>query len=195
LGTFSFSPQGLTGAVTMMVNHGIITAAFFMLIGWIAQRRGSFDTAVLKGLQGPVPVLAGVFTVTMLASIGLPGLNGFVGEFLVLIGTFTTHRWWAVVATTGVVVAAMYLLWNYQQVFHGKADAETEKMSDLTTKERLTIAPLLVLIVLLGVYPKFMLDRIEPSVHRELAGITAAAPATAIQTHHVTFTSPVGGAR
>ena len=195
LGTFSFSPQGLTGAVTMMVNHGIITAAFFMLIGWIAQRRGSFDTAVLKGLQGPVPVLAGVFTVTMLASIGLPGLNGFVGEFLVLIGTFTTHRWWAVVATTGVVVAAMYLLWNYQQVFHGKADAETETMHDLTTKERLTIAPLLALIVLLGVYPKFMLDRIEPSVHRELAGITAAAPATAIQTHHVTFTSPVGGAR
>ena len=171
------------------------TAAFFMLIGWIAQRRGSFDTAVLKGLQGPVPVLAGVFTVTMLASIGLPGLNGFVGEFLVLIGTFTTHRWWAVVATTGVVVAAMYLLWNYQQVFHGKADAETETMHDLTTKERLTIAPLLALIVLLGVYPKFMLDRIEPSVHRELAGITAAAPAAATQTHHVTFTSPVGGAR
>lgn len=197
LGTFSGSEQGLTGAVVMMVNHGVITAAFFLLIGWIYDRRGAFDTGALRGLQRPVPVLAAVFTVTMLASIGLPGLNGFVGEFLVLLGTFTTHRWWAVVASTGVIVAAMYLLWNYQQVFHGKPDEDAQQMADLTRRERLTIAPLLALIVVLGVYPKFMLDRIEPAVHRELVGLSTPAPASAAmrqQIQHVA-SSPARGAQ
>ena len=173
LGTFTFTTVGLTGAVTMMVNHGIITAAFFMLIGWIAERRGGWDTGLLRGLQKPAPVLAGVFTLVMLASIGLPGLNGFVGEFLVLLGTFATHRWWGVTATFGVVVAAIYWLWNYQQVFHGKADAENAETPDLTRNERLIIAPLLVLIVFLGVFPKFMLDRIEPAVAKEVAAVVA----------------------
>jgi len=169
----------LTGAVTMMVNHGIITAAFFMLIGWIGQRRGGWDTTMLRGLQRPAPVLAAVFTVVMLASIGLPGLNGFVGEFLVLLGTFATHRWWGVVATFGVLVAAIYLLWNYQQVFHGDADEENEKTPDLTIRERLVVAPLIVLIVVLGVYPKFMLDRIEPSVAKVVSSVVHSSPAPA----------------
>ena len=173
LGTFAMSKQSLTGAVTMMVNHGIITAAFFMLIGWIGQRRGGWDTTMLRGLQRPAPVLAAVFTVVMLASIGLPGLNGFVGEFLVLLGTFATHRWWGVVATFGVLVAAIYWLWNYQQVFHGDADAANENTPDLTMRERLVVAPLIILIVVLGVYPKFMLDRIEPSVARTVAAVVA----------------------
>ena len=93
-----------------MVNHGIYTAALFLLIAMIYRRLGSFSTADLTGLQSKAPVLAGVFTLTMLASIGVPGLNGFVGEFLILSGTFLTHRWWAVVATGGVIVAAIYLL-------------------------------------------------------------------------------------
>ena len=179
LGTFAMSQQSLTGAVTMMVNHGIITAAFFMLIGWIGQRRGGWDTTMLRGLQRPAPVLAAVFTVVMLASIGLPGLNGFVGEFLVLLGTFATHRWWGVVATFGVLVAAIYLLWNYQQVFHGDADEENEKTPDLTIRERLVVAPLIVLIVVLGVYPKFMLDRIEPSVAKVVSSVVHSSPAPA----------------
>jgi NADH-quinone oxidoreductase subunit M len=166
LGTFAFTTQGLTGGVLLMVNHGLITATLFLLIGWIYERRRSWQVTELRGLQAPAPVLAAAFTVAMLASIGLPGLNGFVSEFLVLSGTFLTHRWWAVVATFGVVLAAIYLLWAYQQVFHGKADAVNARTRDLSIAERLVIAPLIILIVVLGVYPKPVLDRITPSVNR-----------------------------
>jgi NADH-quinone oxidoreductase subunit M len=111
-------------------------------------------------------VLAAAFTVVMMASIGLPGLNGFVSEFLVLLGTFLTHRWWAVVATAGVIVAALYLLWAYQQAFHGEPDPPNARMRDLGWTERVVVAPLLALIVLLGVYPQPVLDRITPAVTR-----------------------------
>ena len=112
-----------------MVNHGLVTAALFILIGWIYERRRSWQTSELRGLQRSRPVLAAVFTLAMMASLGLPGLNGFVGEFLILSGTFLTHRWWAVVATVGVVFAAMYLLWAYQQVFHHKPDEANETIA------------------------------------------------------------------
>jgi len=102
----------------------------------------------------------------MLAAIGLPGLNGFVGEFLILAGTFLTHRWWAVVATGGVVLAAVYLLWAYQQAFHREPDAENAAVRDLSWREVAVVAPLIALIVVLGVYPKPVLDRITPSVTR-----------------------------
>jgi len=184
LGTFAFSSQGLTGAVVMMINHGIITAAFFLLIGWIYARRGTWSLEDLRGLQGPAPVLAAAFTIVMLASIGLPGLNGFVGEFLVLIGTFVTHRWWAVAATFGVVVAALYLLWAYQRGFQGKAEGANAATADLSTAERWVVAPLLILIVVLGVFPKPLLDRITPSVNREL-GHVAAVTHTASHDHVV----------
>ena len=174
LGTFAFSSQALTGAVLLMLNHGIITAAFFLLIGWIAQRRGTWQTGELKGLQGPAPILAAFFTLVMLASIGLPGLNGFVSEYLVLIGTFLTHVWWATVATFGVVLSAIYLIWAYQRTFQGKAEGANEDVKDLTMPERLVIAPLLILIVVLGVFPGPVLNRIEPSVNRILDEVTVA---------------------
>jgi len=117
------------------------------------------------------PVMAAVFTVFMMASIGVPGLNGFVSEFLILAGTFLTHRWWAVVAVTGVIVAAIYLLWAYQQVFHGVPKPEDEKTRDLSWLERLVVAPLIILIVVLGVYPKPVLDRINPSVNQLVAHV------------------------
>jgi len=132
LGTFAFSTQGLSGGVLLMVNHGLITAALFLLVGWIYERRKTWQVSELRGLQTPAPVMAAVFTVAMMASIGLPGLNGFVSEFLVLSGTFLTHRWWAVVATLGVVVAALYLLWAYQQSFHGKVDPANATTRDLS---------------------------------------------------------------
>ncbi len=166
LGTFAFTSQGLAGGVLLMVNHGLIVAALFLLIGWIAERRQTWQVSELRGLQASAPVLAGAFTVAMLASIGVPGLNGFVSEFLVLIGTFVTHRWWAVVATGGVVISAVYLLWAYQQSFHGEPRPADAAMPDLRWTERLVIAPLVLLIVLLGVYPKPVLDRITPSVNQ-----------------------------
>ena len=171
LGTFSLSTQGLSGAVLLMLNHGIIVAGLFILIGFIYQRRGTWQTGELRGLQKAAPVMAAVFTVVMLASIGVPGLNGFVSEFLVLSGTFITHRWWAVVAMLGVIVAAIYLLWAYQQVFHGEPREADEKTRDLVLIERLVMAPLIILIVFLGVYPKPVLDRINPSVNQLIAHV------------------------
>ena len=166
LGTFALNSQGLTGSVLQMVNHGLIIATLFIVVGWIYERRGTWQVSALRGLQSPAPVMAGVFTVAMLASIGVPGLNGFVGEFLILIGTFVAHRWWAVVAASGVIAAAIYLLWAYQQVFHGEPTATDAKTRDLGWSERLVVAPLIILIVALGVFPKPVLDRITPSVDR-----------------------------
>ena len=104
-----------------MVNHGVSTGALFLLVGMIYERRHTREISKLGGLQKPAPMLAGVFMVVMLSSVGLPGLNGFVGEFLTLIGAFAAHRWWAVIAASGVIIAALYLLWAYQRVFHGPA--------------------------------------------------------------------------
>ncbi len=174
LGTFAIDSRGLTGGVLQMVNHGLIIATLFIVVGWIYERRGTWQVSGLRGLQSPAPVLAGAFTVGMMASIGLPGLNGFVGEFLVLIGTFETHRWWAVVATLGVIVAAVYLLWAYQQAFHGEPDEEDTRTRDLGWNEKLVIAPLIVLIVAIGVFPKPVLDRITPSVDRLIVHVDGA---------------------
>jgi NADH-quinone oxidoreductase subunit M len=174
LGTFALSTQGLAGAVLLMLNHGLIVAALFLLIGFIYERRGTWQVTELRGLQKVAPVMAGVFTVVMMASIGVPGLNGFVSEFLVLAGTFITHRWWAVVALLGVIIAAIYLLWAYQQVFHGVPKPEDEKTRDLGWLERLVMAPLIILIIFLGVYPKPVLDRINPSVNQLVAHVERA---------------------
>jgi NADH-quinone oxidoreductase subunit M len=164
LGVMSGSVIGATGAVLLMFNHGVITIGFFLLIGFIEQRRGSYQIKDLMGLQGPAPVLAALFTVVMMASIGLPGLSGFVSEFLILIGTFGTHAWWAAIAATGVVAAAAYLLWAYQRVFHGKASGVNAEIPDASTKERWVLVPVVALILVLGVFPKPVLDRITPSV-------------------------------
>jgi NADH-quinone oxidoreductase subunit M len=165
LGTFALTTQALTGSVIQMVNHGLIIALLFIVISWIYKRRRTWQASELRGLQRPAPMLAAVFMVALLATIGLPGLNGFVGEFLILIGTFVTHRWWAVVGTGGVVLAAIYMLWAYQQTFHHEPDAANADTPDITWREGAIVAPLVVLIIFLGVYPKPVLDRITPSVN------------------------------
>lgn len=177
VGAFALTGEALSGAVLQMVNHGLYTAALFLLVAVIYRRRGTFSLAQLRGLQRDAPVLAGLFMVVLLASIGLPGLNGFVGEFLILAGTFLTHRWWAVIATTGVVLAAVYLLWAYQQAFHGRPDPALRPAREITWREGLVLAPLVALIVLLGVYPRPVLDRITPSVDRLVAHVEQVAHA------------------
>ncbi len=164
LGTFGLSTQGLEGGVLQMVNHGISTGALFFLVGMIYERRHTRQIADMGGIQKSAPLFAAVFTVVMLSSIGLPGLNGFVGEFLVLIGTFVTRRWWAVVATVGVILAAVYMLWAYQRTFHGRPEGANADFEEMTMRERAVMVPLVVLIVFLGVYPRPVLDRIGPSV-------------------------------
>ncbi|MDP1819186.1 MAG: NADH-quinone oxidoreductase subunit M [Acidimicrobiales bacterium] len=171
LGTFALTTQGIQGGVLQMVNHGISTGALFLLVGMIYDRRHTREIAKLKGLQKSAPILAAVFTVVMLSSIGLPGLNGFAGEFLILVGSYLTMKWWTVVAAAGVILAALYLLWAYQRVFHGEPDEDNADVPDMTWKEGLVMAPLLGLIVFLGVYPKPMLERIEPSVDQLVSHI------------------------
>jgi NADH-quinone oxidoreductase subunit M len=166
LGTFAITTQGLQGGLLQNINHGISTGALFLLVGMISDRRHTREIAALRGLQRVAPVFAGVFTVVMMSSIGLPGLNGFVGEFLVLVGSFLTRRWWAVVAAGGVILAALYLLWAYQRVFHGEVDEDNKGFAELSWREGAVLAPLLALIVFLGVYPKPVLDRMEPAVDR-----------------------------
>lgn len=174
LGVMSGSKIATVGAVLLMFNHGVITAGFFLLIGFLEQRRGSYTIKDLTGVQGPAPVLAALFTVVMLASIGLPGLSGFISEYLILIGTFAVHAWWAAIATTGVLASAAYLLWAYQRVFHGRASAaEAAAMPDASTKERWVLVPVVVLIVVLGVFPKPVLDRVTPSVQQLLEHVSA----------------------
>ncbi|MDW3220120.1 MAG: NADH-quinone oxidoreductase subunit M [Acidimicrobiales bacterium] len=164
IGTFALNTEGIEGGILQMVNHGLSTGALFLLVGWIYDRRHTREISELGGLQKPAPFFAGVFMVVMLSSIGLPGLNGFVGEFLTLIGAFAAHRWWAVVAASGVIIAALYLLWAYQRVFHGPAEGDNATMKDLTLKEAFIMAPFLFGIVFMGVYPKPVIDRMEPAV-------------------------------
>ena len=172
LGLFAFTTQSLSGSVLQMINHGIITGALFLLVGMLYERRKTRQISQLSGIQSVAPVYAGVFTLVMLASIGVPGLSGFVGEFMILIGSFETRRWWTVVAAVGVILAALYLLWAYQRVFHGEpATAADRETQDLRYKERLVLAPLVVAIVALGVYPKPVLDRIEPAAEALVAHI------------------------
>jgi len=171
LGTFAFTTAGLSGGVLQMVNHGLSTGALFLLVGMISDRRHTRQISELNGLQKSMPLMAIVFTVVMMSSIGLPGLNGFVGEFLILVGTFVTHRWWAVVATAGVILAALYMLWAYQRVFHGTPTGANVGLPDMTMREKLVMAPLVLLIVFLGVYPKPVLDRINPAVEDLIARV------------------------
>jgi len=171
LGTFAITTQGIQGGLLQNINHGVSTGALFLLVGMISERRNTREIAALRGLQKVAPIFAAVFTVVMLSSIGLPGLNGFVGEFLVLVGSFLTRRWWTVVAAAGVILAALYMLWAYQRVFHGHTDEENEGFAEMSWKEGAVLAPLLALIVFLGVYPKPVLDRMEPTVDRLIAHV------------------------
>ncbi len=164
LGLFAITGISITGAVMQMINHGISTPALFLLVGFIYERRHTREFSKLRGIQKSAPVLAAVFIFVTFSSIGLPGLNGFVGEFLILVGSFPTRRWWVVVAAVGVILAAVYLLWAFQRVFHGTPDEDNADTPDLKWSEGLVLAPLLAIILFTGLYPRPVLDRIEPAV-------------------------------
>ncbi|HEY2955887.1 MAG TPA: NADH-quinone oxidoreductase subunit M [Candidatus Eisenbacteria bacterium] len=170
LGLYAMNPAGFAGAMLTMLNHGVSTGALFLLVGVIYERRHTRMIADFGGLWKPLPVYAAIFLVVMLSSIGLPGTNGFVGEFLVLVGAFRARPVWAVFAATGVILSACYMLWMFQRVMFGPVThPENEKLPDLTLRERLVFAPLLVLIVWMGVAPQPFLDRMQPALDRALA--------------------------
>ena len=166
LGIFAITSQSLTGSVMQMVNHGISTGALFLLVGMIYERRHTREIAELRGIQSVAPIFSAAFMIVMLSSIGVPGLNGFAGEFLILIGSFQSARWWTIVAATGVILAALYLLWAYQRVFHGEPDEANSTFAEMTLREGALIMVFIGLIGFTGVYPKPMLERIEPSVDK-----------------------------
>jgi NADH-quinone oxidoreductase subunit M len=155
LGLFTFTPQGLVGGILQMVNHGLSTGALFLLVGMLYERRHSRLIADFGGLWAVVPVFSAILMVVMFSSIGLPGLNGFVGEFLILVGAFQTSRLAAALGTVGIIFAAVYLLWMYQRVVFGAVrHEETRRLRDLDAREIWTLVPILLLIVWIGVYPK-----------------------------------------
>jgi NADH-quinone oxidoreductase subunit M len=165
LGLFALNAQGVVGGIIQMVNHGLSTGALFLMVGMIYERRHSRLIADFGGLWAILPLFSAVFLVVTLSSIGLPGLNGFVGEFLILVGAFQVSRPVAVLATGGIIFAAVYMLWMYQRVFFGPVrHEEVRKLRDLGPREVLTVAPLLLLIVWIGVYPTPFTAVTEPAV-------------------------------
>lgn len=174
LGAFALTSAGLEGAVIHNVNHGLSTGALFLLVGMLYERRHTQKISEFGGLQKTMPMYAGFFLFMTLASIGLPGLNGFVGEFLVLVGSYTTVPVLAVIAASGVVLAAIYMLWAYERVFTGVADKEENRaLSDLSPREIGLLAPLAALILVIGLYPNVVLDKITPSTEGLLDHIEA----------------------
>jgi len=169
LGLYAMNAQGFSGAMMQMLSHGVSTGALFLLVGVIYERRHTRLISDFGGLWRPLPVFASVFLIVTLSSIGLPGTNGFIGEFLVLLGAYRAQPVWAAVAATGVILSACYMLWMFQRVLFGPVThAENERLSDLTLRERLVFAPILFLIVWMGVMPQPLLDRMQPALDRTL---------------------------
>ncbi len=164
LGIFSLNPQGISGASLQMVNHSISTGGLFILAAMLAERTRTTEIKSLGGLANRWPVLAGLFTLVLFSSVGLPGLNGFPGEFLILLGTFQAQPVAAVVASSGVLLAAIYLVWMFQRTMHGEESGAGAGAGDLSRREIATLAPLVVLIVWIGLFPTSLLGTMESSV-------------------------------
>lgn len=167
LGLFSLNAIGVTGSVYQMLNHGISTGALFLLVGMIYERRHTREIKEYGGITKAMPMFAVIFMIATLSSVALPGTNGFVGEFLILLGSWQASHVLAIVAGTGVVFGAVYMLWMFQRVMFGKiTNPENEKLSDLNLREKLVMLPLVVAIVVMGVFPRFFIESMAPSIER-----------------------------
>ena len=176
LGVFTLTPQGMMGGIIQMINHGLSTGALFLMVGMIYERRHTRMIADFGGLWAIVPAFSAVFLVAVLSSVGLPGLNGFVGEFLILVGAFQVNRVLAAVATTGIIFAAVYLLWMYQRVIFGEVThPENRSLRDLTPREWALLAPILLFIVWIGVYPVAFTGKMEATVDALISQVQSKA--------------------
>lgn len=164
LGIFAMTSQSQAGSALYMVNHGISTAALFLIAGFLVSQRGTRAIAAYGGVQKVAPVLAGAFLVAGLATLSLPGLAPFISEFLVLIGTYTRYHVAAIIATSALVLSAIYILWLYQRIMGGPEKEGSDKIRDLVRRELVVVAPLIALLLFLGIYPKPALDIITPAV-------------------------------
>ena len=168
LGVFALNQQGVAGGMLQMLNHGVSTGALFLIVGFIYERRHTRLITDFGGLSKQMPVFATIFMIVTLSSVGLPGTNGFVGEFLVLLGAFESDlRWYAVIATSGVILSAVYMLWMFQRVMFGELNnPKNQNLKDLNARELVIMAPLLFLIFFMGVYPTPFLDKMSPAIDR-----------------------------
>ena len=166
IGIFALNEQGVAGGLLQMLGHGLSTGALFLLVGMIYERRHTRQIADFGGIARVMPHFTFCFMVTTFASIGLPGLNGFVGEFLILLGVFKVSKLAAILAATGVILGAIYMLWMVQRVFFGALDDDENRgLKDLLPREWLLLLPLLALMFWIGLYPKPFLSRMEASVN------------------------------
>jgi len=180
LGIFSLNAQGISGAILQMVNHGLSTGALFLIVGMLYERRHTRALESFGGLWKVVPVLGSLTLVVTLSSMGLPGLNGFVGEFTILLGAFNSDvlgsPWYAGVATLGVILAAVYLFHMFEEVFLGPVrHEENQHLKDVTWREILVLAPILILIFWIGLYPKPFFDLVNPAVENLVSMLQSTA--------------------
>ncbi|MBI5570595.1 MAG: NADH-quinone oxidoreductase subunit M [Desulfomonile tiedjei] len=165
LGMFAFTTQGVQGSILQMINHGLSTGALFLIVGMIYERRHTRLISEFGGLSKVMPLFAIFFMIVTLSSIGLPGLNGFIGEFLILLGAFRVYPWYAVIAASGVIFAAVYMLWMFQRVMFGQVtNAKNLGLKDMSSREVAVLLPIVVFIVWIGVYPNTFLQPMEPAV-------------------------------
>jgi NADH-quinone oxidoreductase subunit M len=177
LGIAAMNTNGVQGAVYQMVNHGISTGGLFIIVGMLSDRRHTRLIAEFGGLKSVMPRLVAAFLIITLSSIGLPGLNGFVGEFLILLGAFAWSPGLAAVAATGVILSAVYMLWMFQRVNYGPVTSEKNAaLADLGPREWAILVPIVALTVLMGVAPNLFLRPIEPAVQRIVDRVREAAP-------------------
>src|SRR5262245_5834997 len=173
LGLFALNPVGITGSIVQQLNHGISTGALFLLVGVVYERRHTREISEYGGLSKVMPVYAAVFLFMTMSSIGLPTLNGFIGELLILQGIFAANKIWAAVAGAGIVLGAAYMLWLYQRTMFGKVEnPKNEKLQDMGLREFATFAPLIALAIWIGLYPSPFLNRLDSSVARVIARVS-----------------------
>jgi NADH-quinone oxidoreductase subunit M len=177
LGMFALNDSGLRGSILQMLNHGVSTGALFLLVGIVYERRHNRLIAEYGGIAKVMPLYATFFLIITMSSIGLPTLNGFIGEFTILIGAFN-HSWvWALFAASGIVLGAAYMLWLYQRVFFGELSNEKNfELPDLNLREQWTLIPLIVIAFWIGLYPKPFFDRMQPTVDNVMKRVAVALP-------------------
>jgi NADH-quinone oxidoreductase subunit M len=182
LGMFAFNAQGVQGSLLQMINHGLSTGGLFLIVGLIYDRRHTRQISELGGLSKQMPIYATLFAIIMFSSMGLPGLNGFIGEFLILVGVFRVSWWWGAFAVTGIVLGAAYMLWLYQRTMFGEITKEENKtLSDLNAREIATLIPIIALCFWIGLYPSPFLRAMEVSVANVIQAVEKGSAGKAVQ--------------